>query len=395
MSADANESSMVGALERGATRYIAKPIMFSDLGGLWQFATWSKSKEMRKDSEGAKSKKQPEQKVGKNEEGKAIGGQLVFKRKRLTWTKELHQRFMDAINTIGVEKARPKKILQLMNVPGLKKEKVSSYLQISVSQKYRLSLKRQAEARMQRNNITLSQSSLGSDSYNLYQTQNYLPTSKLQSLAYDPNTIYRNYNYPSNPTSMYFPGYPATFPSQGNSLGHYSKQHQNQLILPWNQQQGQQSFQQRSLQSLNPQYLTYKTTFDSNYQKGLSNFMPYQGTSRGYNQSISMQNELISPWNPQGAANTTPSFRDGFNILGGGNNYAGAGQIENGVGTFNGNVLPSNVGNSTTGGNQMHSMQQHVPQQPLPWEEIDESLGIENLQFNDDEHGPLFPVLHE
>mmetsp|Transcript_20045 Transcript_20045/g.65322 ORF Transcript_20045/g.65322 Transcript_20045/m.65322 type:complete len:165 (-) Transcript_20045:37-531(-) len=60
-----------------------------------------------------------------------------FKRPRLVWTPQLHSRFVDAVNHLGVETAVPKTIMQLMNVDGLTRENVASHLQ-----KYRLYLRR-------------------------------------------------------------------------------------------------------------------------------------------------------------------------------------------------------------------------------------------------------------
>ncbi|XP_058772467.1 myb family transcription factor PHL8-like [Vicia villosa] len=53
---------------------------------------------------------------------------------RLKWTHELHQRFIDAINQLGgAEKATPKSIMRVMQIPGLTLFHLKSHLQ-----KYRL-----------------------------------------------------------------------------------------------------------------------------------------------------------------------------------------------------------------------------------------------------------------
>eukprot|EP00743_Colponemidia_sp_Colp-15_P010078 GILK01011069.1.p1 GENE.GILK01011069.1~~GILK01011069.1.p1 ORF type:complete len:694 (-),score=134.35 GILK01011069.1:508-2589(-) len=58
-------------------------------------------------------------------------------KKRLVWTLELHNRFIEAVTNLGIQAAVPKTILQIMNVEGLTRENVASHLQ-----KYRLTLKK-------------------------------------------------------------------------------------------------------------------------------------------------------------------------------------------------------------------------------------------------------------
>jgi SHAQKYF class myb-like DNA-binding protein len=55
----------------------------------------------------------------------------------VVWSVELHQQFVHAVNSLGIDKAVPKRILDLMGVAGLTRENVASHLQ-----KYRLYLKR-------------------------------------------------------------------------------------------------------------------------------------------------------------------------------------------------------------------------------------------------------------
>eukprot|EP00897_Mesotaenium_endlicherianum_P009812 jgi/Mesen1/885/ME000115S00001 len=76
--------------------------------------------------------------TGENNSSGGSGGKS-HKKPRLIWTAELHSRFMNAVNHLGVKNAVPKTILQLMNVEGMTRENVASHLQ-----KYRLYLKRLA-----------------------------------------------------------------------------------------------------------------------------------------------------------------------------------------------------------------------------------------------------------
>jgi two-component response regulator (ARR-B family) len=64
-------------------------------------------------------------------------GSKKRKKSRLVWTPELHARFVNAVNHLGIEHAVPKVIMQLMNVEGLSRENIASHLQ-----KYRSFLKK-------------------------------------------------------------------------------------------------------------------------------------------------------------------------------------------------------------------------------------------------------------
>ncbi|MCD7461159.1 hypothetical protein HAX54_045411 [Datura stramonium] len=65
----------------------------------------------------------------------------IEKKRRVVWTSKMHQNFLQAIQHLSYEKAVPKKIVEIMNEPGLTREHVASHLQ-----KYRLYLKRVQES---------------------------------------------------------------------------------------------------------------------------------------------------------------------------------------------------------------------------------------------------------
>ena len=75
-----------------------------------------------------------------SEEGSMRDSRKV-KKSRLVWTPELHRRFVNAVNHLGIENSVPKIIVQLMNVEGLSRQNVASHLQ-----KYRMYLKKNGSA---------------------------------------------------------------------------------------------------------------------------------------------------------------------------------------------------------------------------------------------------------
>ncbi|XP_028803421.1 two-component response regulator ARR18-like [Neltuma alba] len=112
ISIDKDERMMEKALKSGVARYIVKPATESDF------------------KEGG----------GDNNNGSSSSSSSrVTKKSKVVWTSDLQNRFLQAINIIGLENAVPKKILEVMKTPGLTRENVASHLQ-----KYRLFLKRVA-----------------------------------------------------------------------------------------------------------------------------------------------------------------------------------------------------------------------------------------------------------
>ncbi|GKU89397.1 hypothetical protein SLEP1_g3538 [Rubroshorea leprosula] len=176
MSSDDKESVMLHCLACGVVFYIVKPVYPDDLKNVWQYAIQAKSGkapiiEEVESSEGESSQDnskttpaddQPQgensgsssvnnidgDKQAKNDDKKKRKGKRIVEKKKtfgprkakVVWTNSLHNRFLQAIRHIGLDRAVPKKILDCMNVPGLTRENVASHLQ-----KYRIFLKRVAE----------------------------------------------------------------------------------------------------------------------------------------------------------------------------------------------------------------------------------------------------------
>ncbi|KAL5553256.1 hypothetical protein UlMin_040657 [Ulmus minor] len=165
MSADGRTSAVMRGIRHGACDYLIKPIREEELKNIWQHVArkkWNENKELEhsgslEDDRQKRVNDEPEYASSVNEgtEGTLKGQRKrsstkeeddselenddpsASKKPRVVWSVELHQQFVSAVNQLGLDKAVPKRILELMNVPGLTRENVASHLQ-----KFRLYLKR-------------------------------------------------------------------------------------------------------------------------------------------------------------------------------------------------------------------------------------------------------------
>ncbi|KAF8117055.1 hypothetical protein N665_0012s0067 [Sinapis alba] len=161
MSVDRRTATVMTGINHGACDYLIKPIRPEELKNIWQHVVRRKctiNKELprtsqddnkntssssleslfyvRGCSEGSLKRRKNKRRVD-NEEDDLLDPGNSSKKSRVVWSMELHQQFVKAINLLGIDKAVPKRILELMNVPSLSRENVASHLQ-----KYRLYLKR-------------------------------------------------------------------------------------------------------------------------------------------------------------------------------------------------------------------------------------------------------------
>ncbi|KAM7278729.1 hypothetical protein ACFE04_005863 [Oxalis oulophora] len=160
MSADDSKSVVMKGVTHGACDYLIKPIRIEALKNIWQHVIRRKKiegKELEQtkiveegdhgqpkqaedadNSSAANEESWKSAKRRKDEEDEEDDkDDNALKKPRVVWSVELHQQFVAAVNQLGIDKAVPKKILELMNVPGLSRENVASHLQ-----KYRLYLRR-------------------------------------------------------------------------------------------------------------------------------------------------------------------------------------------------------------------------------------------------------------
>ncbi|XVF85461.1 hypothetical protein PTKIN_Ptkin17bG0119800 [Pterospermum kingtungense] len=165
MSADGRTSAVMKGIRHGACDYLIKPIREEELKNIWQHVVrkkWNENKELEHSgslddndrhqrgnddaeyassvNDGTDASLKPQKKRNAKEED---DGEIenddpsTSKKPRVVWSVELHQQFVSAVNQLGIDKAVPKRILELMNMPGLTRENVASHLQ-----KFRLYLKR-------------------------------------------------------------------------------------------------------------------------------------------------------------------------------------------------------------------------------------------------------------
>ncbi|KAL6549617.1 hypothetical protein OROHE_008348 [Orobanche hederae] len=162
LSANSDPKLVMKGVTHGACDYLVKPIRIEELRNIWQHVIRRKkfvSKNQNKcsdqvrpnqasgerqgspmsdnvDQNGKTSRKRKDEE-DESEDGNESEDTGTQKKPRVVWSIELHRKFVAAVNQLGIEKAVPKRILDLMNVEGLTRENVASHLQ-----KYRLYLKR-------------------------------------------------------------------------------------------------------------------------------------------------------------------------------------------------------------------------------------------------------------
>ncbi|XP_075669272.1 two-component response regulator ORR23-like isoform X1 [Castanea sativa] len=289
MSADDSEKAMLGSLFKGAVLYLVKPITLNDMKNLWQFALMKKSDktlaadrissgqgalseesvnqpfENKKEQSHQKAKRKAPEEMNKDEEEENYDSS-VLKKPNLMWNNELHNRFPQAFNVLGIDTAHPKKIIQHMNAPGLKRENISSHLQ-----RYHLPLKCQEDA-IQKTMIGESiGSSLGPyypssafNSHGLHQFSNQQSV----STSYQPgfgNDLQRNLSshmYKPFLGSAHFPNY------VNSSLGsHYPSPAFNLHGLQFPNQQSAST--------------SYQPEFGNDLRRNLSShmYMPFDGSA--------------------------------------------------------------------------------------------------------------------
>ncbi|XP_020220449.1 two-component response regulator ORR21 [Cajanus cajan] len=173
MSADDAKSSIMKAVANGACDYWIKPFHKNQFKNMWTHVARKAMIENknfgRLDGAHCRKREKNYSEFGSSTVIDATGGvvcssrepdevhesndsyQPPAKKPRVIWTENLHSKFLKAVKQIGDDKAVPKKILEVMNIPHLTRDNVASHLQ-----KYRQLTKATSnEATQQQNEMPL------------------------------------------------------------------------------------------------------------------------------------------------------------------------------------------------------------------------------------------------
>ncbi|XP_042412016.1 two-component response regulator ORR21-like isoform X1 [Zingiber officinale] len=165
LSADSRFEYVIKGLNHGACGFLCKPLRLEEMQTIWQFVIkrkWPRNEvsecygflkvhnyEGNRCSTGGTGNastmntltntfmRSKEKKNQDKEDSEPDNMEPPSKKQRLAWSLELHKKFVNAVNLIGIDRAVPKRILDVINVPGLTRAMVASHLQ-----KFRLQLKK-------------------------------------------------------------------------------------------------------------------------------------------------------------------------------------------------------------------------------------------------------------
>ncbi|CAK9275525.1 unnamed protein product [Sphagnum jensenii] len=183
MSANGETSTMLEGITQGACYYLLKPVKIEELRNIWQHLVRKLRREPKEHSasfeEGKINQqggtryadntssatdmtdcmwrnKKKEAKEDEEDHEQDNTGDLSMLKPPVVWSVDLYQQFVSAVNQLGIDKAVPKTMLELMNVHGLTYENVASHLQ-----EYWLYLKRLSGVTIQPNNLRASSDGQG------------------------------------------------------------------------------------------------------------------------------------------------------------------------------------------------------------------------------------------
>ncbi|KAK3221429.1 hypothetical protein Dsin_008454 [Dipteronia sinensis] len=148
VTAEDNQSSIMMGIMHGARDYLLKPVRIQEIKNIWQHIVRKRLSTIEKSSttgdimnsqESRSSNKLKEKVIKKNEDDdeeeddEANSRSSCQKKPRLKWSPELHRKFVNAVQQLG-DVVHPKKMLKIINEPGLTRDQVASHLQVTRNQ---------------------------------------------------------------------------------------------------------------------------------------------------------------------------------------------------------------------------------------------------------------------
>ncbi|CAI8607905.1 unnamed protein product [Vicia faba] len=179
-SANDDPKMVMKGITHGACDYLLKPVRLKEVQIIWQHVI-RKKKGKRSNSDSINGidsavtgssdqnvkpyRKRKDKNENKDEEENEDDDDddedpSAQKKPRVVWNADMHHMFVSAVNQLGIDKAVPKKILDLMNVEKLTRENVAIHLQ-----KYRLYLKKVSCGENQQANMSAALGSSADTSF--------------------------------------------------------------------------------------------------------------------------------------------------------------------------------------------------------------------------------------
>ncbi|MCI06543.1 two-component response regulator ARR2-like, partial [Trifolium medium] len=142
MSDDESQSATIKAFENGADEFWCKPLDENRIKYMWRLVQKKEIENKNKQEDDCVGEPSEVRKVLKkmgrdnleNTTNGCVGEpsevrKVLQTRTHIRWTEKLRELFINVVNQLGPAEATPKRILELMNVPGLTKPQVASHLQ--------------------------------------------------------------------------------------------------------------------------------------------------------------------------------------------------------------------------------------------------------------------------
>lgn len=102
MSSNSDTEVVLRGVTHGAVDYLLKPINIKELRNIWQHVVRQKAADDSANAHGAGTDASGKKRAGDASDGRGV----QQKKQRVVWSVELHQKFVNAVNLLGIESTR-------------------------------------------------------------------------------------------------------------------------------------------------------------------------------------------------------------------------------------------------------------------------------------------------